>query len=268
MRRPAPPRSHPARSGTHGSSPAHPPGRANTNCPSAVHRARSPVRYIRSPDAERTRHEPLAGQTRPGPHSPGPARHRPHTTHRPPRPAPAPDRSSSTNTRVFAIGATDHGTTPAGHRPRTSSRTTVVSVGPYALISRRPADHRPHQRPGPTPHRADHQRRHRPVRRLQHRQHRRRQRHMRHLSRCSTRPAARLPGSSSSAGATTNARTANTNATSTSDTDASKPNDANCNTPTPGTDARTAATCADRQVHQRPRCVTATPFGVPVDPDV
>ena len=36
-----------------------------SSCPSGVHRARSPVRYIRSPRHERARHEPARGQPRP-----------------------------------------------------------------------------------------------------------------------------------------------------------------------------------------------------------
>ena len=77
----------------------------NTSCPSAVHLARSPVRYIRSPGPERARHEPLPGQ--PGPAQIAPRQPRPgrRTARRPPRPAPGPARSSSTNTRVLAIGA-------------------------------------------------------------------------------------------------------------------------------------------------------------------
>ena len=65
-RRPAPPRPHPAQPGTRGPSPDHRPGRRTPDSRRAVHRARSPVRYIRSPARpERARHKPLPRQPRP-----------------------------------------------------------------------------------------------------------------------------------------------------------------------------------------------------------
>jgi hypothetical protein len=55
-------------------------------------------------------------------------------------------------------------------------------------------------------------------------------------------------------------------ATATSSTDASKANDANCNTETPGP-APIRGPNTDTRLVSEP-CETATPFGVPVEPDV
>ncbi len=106
----------------------------------AVHRARSPVRYIRSPPA------PNGHATNRSAVSPGPAQvpaRQPRTRHIQlpghPRRHRAPATRSSTNTRVLATGD-PIGTCPAPpiQRRPTTSRHTVVSVGPYELNITRP----------------------------------------------------------------------------------------------------------------------------------
>ena len=72
------------------------PGRGTPARRRALQRARSPVRYIRRPGAERVGHEPLRGQARRGPGSRGPGRRRPGTARRRPQPAPGASASSST----------------------------------------------------------------------------------------------------------------------------------------------------------------------------
>ena len=78
---------------------------ANTSCPPAVHRARSPVRYIRSPGPPNGHAmNRSAGQPRPAQRTRGPAPPRPRTAPPPPRPAPGSSHRSSTYTRVFGSG--------------------------------------------------------------------------------------------------------------------------------------------------------------------
>ena len=127
----------------------------NTSSPSAVHRATSPVRYSRPPPpADQT------GQPRTGPRS-APAA--PHTRAPGPRPAtyssPAtpggtgPSHSSSTNTRVFAIGRADRHRAPhrlPGHQPE-CTHPTAVSVGPYSLTTTDPGAAPAVRAPAPPP---------------------------------------------------------------------------------------------------------------------
>ncbi len=105
-----------------------------SSCPSAVHRARSPVRYIRSPGrTERARHEPLRGQPRPAqvpPRQPRPRhvqlprhprRHQaqPVVQHEHPRiPAPA-GRSAATWPARAAARAPRRWRTPSSRSART-----------------------------------------------------------------------------------------------------------------------------------------------------
>ena len=105
--------------------------------PSASQRTRSPVRYIRCPSPERTRHEPLRRQTRPGRDNPAPTAPPPYTTPRPPPPAPAATRRPA-RTPARSRSATRS----ARSRPSDSSMDRLpavdihrVSVGPYTLTS-------------------------------------------------------------------------------------------------------------------------------------
>ena len=124
------------------------------SCPSAPHRTKSPVRYIRAPDPRTDTPQTATRSTRPGAHTRTPPRDRPHTTHRPHPPTP---------------GATPHPaqTTPPRHRrpdrrppptpPSTthSSRHTPWSRSvPYILIITAPRGaHHSASSLGPAPHR-------------------------------------------------------------------------------------------------------------------
>ena len=123
---------------------------ANTSSPPAVHRARSPVRYIRSPRPERAGHEPLRGQPRPAQVAARQPAPRPHTARRPPPPAPGSSHGSSTNTRVLATGRADrhHAAPPRGgpahpvtsHRPWSrSARTALMQPRRPRAATARPA---------------------------------------------------------------------------------------------------------------------------------
>ena len=98
--------------------------------PSAVHRARSPVRYIRSPgppNGHATNRSPVSpGRPRYPRASPAPATYSSPATPGGTRPSPA----SSTNTRVFQIGRPITGTWSAPSPERHDVTYTVVSVGP------------------------------------------------------------------------------------------------------------------------------------------
>src|SRR5580658_10528539 len=117
--------------------------------PAAFHRARSPVRYIRSPPA------PNGHPTNRSPVSPGrPAYPRaspaPATYSSPATPAgTGPSHWSRTYTRALATGDPIGGASPPA--PFTSTgpvvTITVASVGPYVFTSRRPAAHRSAQAP-------------------------------------------------------------------------------------------------------------------------
>src|SRR5580700_5237797 len=125
---------------------------ANTSCPPGFHRARSPVRYIRSPP------DPNGHATNRSPVSPGRPRYpraspAPATYSSPATPAgTGPSHPSSTNTRVLATGDPIGGScspSPA-HAPAVAS--TVISVGPYRLCSTAPNrwPNRAATRPGST----------------------------------------------------------------------------------------------------------------------
>ena len=136
-----------------------------------VHRARSPVRYIRSPPAPNG-HATNRSAVSPGRPSVAARQPRPGrcTAPRPPRPAPGSATRPARYTRVLATGGADRQRPAASagwHRQSWPS--TVVSVGPYVLTSRRPAARRAGQRrrsapPRPAPASPDA----RPGRRVQH----------------------------------------------------------------------------------------------------
>src|SRR6185437_4680876 len=113
--------------------------------PDRFHRARSPVRYIRSPAP------PNGHRTNPSPAKPGrprypPASPAPATYNSPATPGGTKPRcSSSTNTCVFHTGRPIGGTPEPPSGPDNVAA-IVISVGPYALNIRRPADHRPASR--------------------------------------------------------------------------------------------------------------------------
>ena len=86
-RRPAPPRSRPARPGTRGSYLVIGPP-ANTSCPSRVHTATSPVRYNRTPPRPERQATNRYASNPADPHTPAPTAHPPNTTHPPPPTAP------------------------------------------------------------------------------------------------------------------------------------------------------------------------------------
>ena len=131
-RRPAPPRPHRARPGTRGSSPDHRPARRTPAPRPPVHRARSPVRYIRSPGPpERARHKPLRRSAPPGPDTRAPAPPPPHTAPRPPPPAPGTATRPAQTPGYWPPAARSalpaaRSTTPS----RAAADHTVVSVGP------------------------------------------------------------------------------------------------------------------------------------------
>ena len=141
--RPAPPRPRPARSGTRGSSPARRPGPRTPAARPAVHRARSPVRYIRSPGAPNGQAtNRSAVSARPAAGTPGPAAPPPRTAPRPPPPAPAPATRPARSAR----------SSPSAGRSAPARRPAPAQPGPEVGAAhrrlRRPVvvDHR--DRPG------------------------------------------------------------------------------------------------------------------------
>ncbi len=115
---------------------------SNTNSPSASTAAKSPVRYIRSPDTKRTRHKPLSRQPSTTHITPRQPAHQPHTTHPPHPAAPATDNHPA-QTPAYSPPADPIGTTDPPHATSPADTITAASVGPYVFTNRRPTAHNP-----------------------------------------------------------------------------------------------------------------------------
>ncbi len=172
--------------------------------------------------------------------------------------------ASSTYRRTSATGVPSAGTT----RPDSGALTvahTVVSVGPYALTRRRPADQRATTSGGQaSPATASAVICGRVV--SGGRAARTDGGRVAWVTRCSaTSPARPAPGSRRAAGAMTRVAPVS-QAPQISATDASKLGDANCRTRLPAVTVNRSACAAASPA--RPACGTTTPLGTPVEPEV
>src|SRR5580692_939946 len=169
---------------------------------------------------------------------------------------------SSTNTRVLMIG--DPISTAPGVSGPLIVAHTVASVGPYALISRRPPAHRAATSPAsrsPAATSVD-----TPAKLPASTTASTAGGTVTCVTACrATSPSKLGPGNSSPAEASTSIAPPHSPTTS-SATDASNPGDANTSSRLPEPTANRSTCAATRPA--RPPCGTTTAFGTPVDPDV